>query len=44
MAQRLGRGIALLLHDRALEGLSGQQHVQAALYPWERPDTHFTGG
>jgi len=29
----------------ALEGgVSGQQHSPAALYPRERPDTHFTGG
>ena len=24
--------------------VSGQQHAQAALYPRERPGTHFTGG
>ena len=24
--------------------MSGQQHVQAALYPRGRPGTHFTGG
>ena len=28
----------------ALEGVSGQQHAPAALYPWEGPGTHFTGG
>ena len=28
----------------ALEGVSGQQHAPAALYPRERPVTHFTGG
>ena len=28
----------------ALEGVSGQQHASAALYPQERPHTHFTGG
>ena len=28
----------------ALEGVSGQQHVPAALYPRERPGTHCTGG
>jgi len=29
----------------ALEGgESGQQHAPAALYPKERPGTHFTGG
>jgi hypothetical protein len=38
VAQRVGRGIALLFHDR------GQQHAPAALYPRERPGTHFTGG
>jgi len=27
----------------ALEGVSGQQHASAALYPRERPGTHFTG-
>jgi len=26
------------------EGVSGQQHDPAALYPRERPGTHFTGG
>jgi len=24
-------------------GVSGQQHAPAALYPWERPGTYFTG-
>jgi hypothetical protein len=24
--------------------MSGQQHAPAALYPWERPVTHCTGG
>jgi len=24
--------------------VSGQQQAPAALYPWERPGTHFTGG
>ena len=28
----------------ALEGVSGQQNAPAALYPRERPGTHFTGG
>jgi len=28
----------------ALEGVSGQQHTPAALYPRVRPGTHFTGG
>ena len=34
MAQRVGRGIALLFHDRGTRrGESGQQHAAAALYP-----------
>jgi len=28
----------------ALEGVSGQQHAPAALYPRQRHGTHFTGG
>ena len=45
MAQRVGRGIALLFHDSGTrKGASGQQHAPAALYPRERPGTHFTGG
>ena len=27
-----------------LDGVGGQRHDPAALYPLERPDTHFTGG
>jgi len=27
----------------ALKGVSGQKHDPAALYPRERPGTHFTG-
>jgi len=45
VAQRVGRGIALLFHDRGTRrGVSGQQHAPAALYPRERPGTHSTGG
>ena len=45
MAQRVGRGIALLFHDRDTRRVvSGQQHAPAALYPQERSGTHFTGG
>jgi len=45
MAQRVGRGIALLFHDRGTRRwVSGQQHAPAALYPVERPGTHCTGG
>jgi hypothetical protein len=29
---------------KALEGVSGQQHAPAILYPRERPGTHCTGG
>jgi len=29
---------------RHWKGVSGQQHAPAALYPRERPGTHFTGG
>jgi len=28
----------------ALEGVSGQQHAPAVLYPRKRPGTHCTGG
>ena len=28
----------------ALEGVMGQRHTPAALYPQERPGTHCTGG
>jgi len=28
----------------AIEGVSGQQHAPAALYPRECPGTHFTVG
>jgi len=44
VAQRVSRGIALLFHDRgSRKGVSGQQHAPAALYPRERPGTHFRG-
>ena len=36
VAQRVGRGIVLLFHDRGSRmGVSGQQHAPAALYPRE---------
>ena len=45
VAQTVGRGIALLSHDR---GTRREWVVSstppAALYPRERPGTHFTGG
>ena len=45
MAQRVGRGIALLFHDRGTRReMSSQQHVPAALYLREKPGTYFTGG
>jgi len=45
VAQRVGRGIALLFHDRGTRrGVSDQQHAPVALYPRDRPGTHFTGG
>jgi len=45
VAQRVGRGIALLFHDRGTRRwVSGKQYALAALYPRERPGTHFTGG
>ena len=45
MAQRVGRGISLLFHDRdTVRRASGRQHAPAALYPRERPGTHCTGG
>jgi hypothetical protein len=45
VAQRVGRGIALLFHDRGTRReVSGQPHAPAELYPRERPGTHFTRG
>jgi len=45
VAQTVGRGIALLFHDRGTGRWgSGQQHVLSAIYPQERPGTNFTGG
>ena len=45
LAQRVGRGIALLFHDRDTRTwVSGQQHHPAVFYLRERPGTHFTGG
>jgi len=34
----------ILINQSIKEGVSGQQHAPAALYPWERPGTHCTGG
>jgi len=44
VTQTVGKGIALLFMTAALDGVSGQQHAPAALYPRERPGTQFTGG
>jgi len=43
VAQRVGRGIALLFHDRGTRrgGVSGQQDAPAVIYPWERLGTHL---
>ena len=44
-AHRGSRGIALLFLDHdTRRGMRGQRHAPAALYPWERPGTHCTGG
>jgi len=38
VAQRVGRGIALLFHDRSTRReMNGQQHAPAALYPRKDP-------
>ena len=43
--QRVGRGIALLFHERGTRrGVRGQLHAPAALYSRERPGTHLAGG
>jgi len=46
VAQRVGRGIALLFHDRGTrkEGEWSAAHPDLTLPPGERPGTHFTGG
>ena len=43
MAQRFGRDIALLLHERDTRGVSGQRHAPGALCPRENLGTHFAG-
>jgi hypothetical protein len=45
VAQRVGRGIAVLFHDCGTSrGVSGQQHAPATLYPREETGSPFTGG
>jgi len=42
LAQRVGRGTALLFHNHGTrKRVSGQQHVPAGLYPRRRPGTNF---
>jgi len=44
-AHRGSRGIALIFPDHGTrQGVRGQCHVPAALYPGKRPSTHCTGG
>jgi len=42
VAQNVGKGIALLIHDRGTRR-GWVVSTPAAIYPWERPGTHFTG-
>ena len=45
LAHRVGRGIALLFHDRGTgRGVSGQRHAPAAFYPQERPSVNCIVG
>jgi len=44
VAQRVGRGIALLFHDAALEGGEWSAAHPGRTLPRERLGTHFTGG
>jgi len=44
VAQRVGRGIALLFHDRGTRRGKWLAASPAALYPRERSGTLFTGG
>jgi len=43
LAQRVVRDTAVLFRDPTAEGVSGQQHALAALYPQERAGTYCTG-
>jgi hypothetical protein len=44
-AHKESRGIALVFHANGTRrGVRGQRHAPAALYPWERPGDHCTGG
>jgi len=44
VAQRVGKGIALLFHDCGTRRGERSAACPAAHYPQERPGTHFTGG
>jgi len=44
VAQRVGRGIALLFRDATLEGAEWSAARSGRTLPRERPGTHFTGG
>ena len=44
MAQRVGRGIALLFHDRSIRRGEWSAARPALTLPRERTSTHFTGG
>jgi hypothetical protein len=44
MASRVGRGIALPFHDCGIRRGEWSTARPTALYPRERPGTHFTGG
>jgi len=45
VAQRVGRGIALLFHGCGTRrAVSGQHHVLAVIFPKEKSVTYFQGG
>jgi len=44
VAQRVGRGIALLFHDRGTRGGEWSAACPGCTLPQERLSTHFTGG
>ena len=44
VARKVGRGIALLFHDRGTRRGEWTAARPGPLYPRERPGTHFTGG
>ena len=44
MAQRVGRGIAILFHDRGTRGEWSAARPGSHFIPGERPGAHFKGG